>query len=309
MSLKKIILAVTACLTVTSAGFAETPTAPQISAKAAYVMDADSGAEIYAKNAEGRMYPGGTTTMMTCILGLEKGQNVLDKAITIAEDSLTLDSDVSVLGLYRGDKVTLRNAMTGMMTASGCDVAIDVAETVSPTQADFVSQMNSKAAAIGADHTNFVNPHGLPDENQYTTARDMAKIAAYGMKIPEFRNMVSHKTFDMPYMDNGTKHCESTNDFLSSDFQGANGIKTGYTDMGGPCLVASATRNGRTLIASIMNSEDRFGDAKALLTYGFQKQDQSSSDDENVYVVRDAPAGQTLTQLAQSQQQEESATI
>ncbi|MCH4166417.1 MAG: D-alanyl-D-alanine carboxypeptidase [Megasphaera sp.] len=302
MSLRKIILAAAACLTVTSAGFAETPATPQISAKAAYVMDADSGAEIYAKNAEERMYPGGTTTIMTCILGLEKGQNVLDKPITIAKDSLTLDSDVSVLGLYSGDKVTLRNAMTGMMTASGCDVAIDVAETVSPTLADFVSQMNSKAAAIGAVHTHFVNSHGLPDNNQYTTAHDMAKIAAYGMGIPEFRSMVSHKTFNMPYMDSGTKTCESTNDFLSSGFQGANGVKTGYTNMGGPCLIASATRDGRTLVAAIMNSEDRFGDAKTLLSYGFQHQGQPSKDDENVYVVRDAPAGQTLTQIAQSQQ-------
>lgn len=321
MFIKKMILtAVAACFTMSA--ITVLAEAPQIDAKAAYVMDADTGDEIYAKNAEDRMYPGGTTTIMTCILGLELGQNKLDQPLTITKNSQAFDSDVSLLGLNPGDKITLRHAMTGMMTASGCDAAVDVAETVSPTVADFVKAMNSKAASIGAVHTQFTNPTGLPDSNQYTTAHDMAKIASYGMKSADFRSMVNRKTYEMPYIGGGTKHCVSTNEFLNSDFSGANGVKTGYTLMGGPCLVASATQNGRTIVASVMNSENRFSDAEALLSYAFQVPRKSqisqsnpvnpvnpvnvqqSEEADSVYALRDAPAGQTLTQLAQEKASE-----
>ena len=159
--------------------------------------------------------------------------------------------------------------MTGMMTVSGCDATIAVAETVTPSQADFVAKMNEKAAALGCTNTHFANPHGLPDSDHYSTARDMVTMAAYGMKLPEFRDMVSHSEYDMPYINGGSKHCTTTNYFLTSGFPGANGIKTGTTNAGGPCLVASATQDGRTVIASIMNSDDRFGDAQKLMSYGF----------------------------------------
>lgn len=278
---------------------AETPQQPQIGAQAAYVMDADTGDELYAKNPDQRTYPGSTTKIMTCILGIELGKEKMDQPIRITQDSQNIESDASVLGIYPGDKVTLRNAMTGMMVVSGCDAAIDVAETVTPTQADFVSQMNEKAAALGADHTHFVNPHGLPDADHYTTARDLAKIAAYGMSLPEFRSMVKKSEYDMPYMDGGTKHCTSTNYFLTSGFPGADGIKTGTTIAGGPCLVASATQNGRTVVAVILNSENRFDDAQSLLKYGFAVLPPA----ENVYILRDAPAGQTLTEAAEKQKE------
>ena len=292
MSLKKLIVtALTACLTVSAAAFAETPEPPSVSAQAAYVVDTATGDELYAKNPDQRMYPGSTTKIMTGILGIELGQDKMDQPITIAPDSLTLESDASVLGLQPGDKVTLRNALTGMMIVSGCDAAVDVAETVTPSQTEFVRQMNAKAAALGATNTHFTNPHGLPDPNHYTTARDLTKIAAYGMTLSEFRDMVKRSEFDMPYMDGGYKHCTSTNYFLTSGFPGANGIKTGTTNAGGPCLVVSATQNGRTVIATILNSADRYGDAQALMKYGFSVLKPL----ENVYVIRKAPAGQTLS--------------
>lgn len=291
MSLKKLLIAVLTAMTAASAAFAEAAEPPAVKAQSAYVMDADTGDTLYIKNPDEKGYPGSTTKIMTCIVTLEQGKNMMDRPITIAEESLHLDSDVSVLGLGPDDQVTLRNALTGMMLVSGCDAAIDIAETMMPSEADFVAAMNKKAADIGAAHTHFANPHGLPDENHYTTARDLAKMAAYGMKIEDFRRIVSKSEFDMPYMNGGYKHCISTNEFLTSGFPGANGVKTGTTNAGGPCLVVSATQQGRTVIAAIMNSEDRYGDAQVLMDYGFSVLRPL----ENVYIIRKAPAGQKLS--------------
>lgn len=301
MSLKKTILAaLTACVALSSVAFAENLEPPAVAAQAAYVMDADTGDELYAKQPDLRGYPGSTTKMMTCIVALENGQGIMDKTIRITDKALSVESDASVLGLQQGDQITLRNALTGMMLVSGCDAAVAIAETVEPTEDAFVAKMNAKAAALGATHTHFVNPHGLPDANHYSTARDLAKIGAYGMKLPAFRDIVKRSTFDMPYVDGSYKHCVSTNEFLTSGFPGANGIKTGTTNAGGPCLVVSATQNGRTVIAAIMNSEDRYGDAQALMKYGFSVLKPL----ENVYIIRKAPAGQTLTELGRQQMEQ-----
>lgn len=304
MSLKKMILTgLMACLAMTSLSVAAAPEAPQVHADAAYVMDADTGDMLYAKHADERMYPGSTTKIMTAILGIELGnaQGKIDQQINITQDSLNLDSDASILGIYPGDQITMRNAMKGMMIVSGCDVAVDVAETAMPTQWQFVQAMNDKAVALGATSTHFVNPHGLPDANHYTTAKDLAKIAAYGMKLPEFRNFVKDSSWNMPI--NGTyRQINSTNYFLTSGFPGANGIKTGTTNMGGPCLVTSATQDGRTVIATILNSSDRFGDAQKLMTYGFAVL-KDKEPKENVYILRNAPAGQTLSGLAEQKRQ------
>ena len=265
--------------------------------------------------------------IMTSLLGVESGK--LDQPLTIAPASQQLPGDVSKLGLYAGDKVTLRHALTGMMTVGGCDAAIDVAVTVAPTEADFVQQMNAKAAALGATGTHFTNPTGLPDAKHYSTARDLAKIAAYAMQSSDFRGLVNHTSYDMPYMDSGTKHCETTNGFLTSGFSGANGVKTGVTNEGGPCLVASATRDGHTLVVSILNSQSRSADAQSLLTYGFSQLTDTTApqatanttsqaaaapsktaaaadtdrDAEEAYVLRNAPAGQTLSSIAAQQRQ------
>lgn len=326
MSLKKSILVLlTACFTLGTA--AVMAAAPEINAQSACVIDANTGKELYAKDADHRMYPGGTTMIMTSLLGVESGK--LDQPLTIAPASQQLPGDVSKLGLYAGDKVTLRHALTGMMTVGGCDAAIDAAVTVAPTEADFVQQMNAKAAALGATGTHFTNPTGLPDAKHYSTARDLAKIAAYAMQSSDFRGLVNHTSYDMPYMDSGTKHCETTNGFLTSGFSGANGVKTGVTNEGGPCLVASATRDGHTLVVSILNSQSRSADAQSLLTYGFSQLTDTTApqatanttsqaaaapsktaaaadtdrDAEEAYVLRNAPAGQTLSSIAAQQRQ------
>lgn len=329
MSLKnKMMALLTACFCMT--GAAAFAAQPQINAQSAYVLDAESGSELYAKNADQRMNPGGTAMIMTSILGVESGR--LDNTITIGHAGESLPADVSRLGLEAGDTVTLRNALTGMMTVGGCDAAADIAESLASSQSAFVQSMNAKAAAIGAANTHFSNPTGLPDSNTYSTAKDLAKIAAYAMRSADFRGLVNHTSFDMPFATSATKHCETTNEFLRSGFAGANGVKTGMTSAGGPALVASATRNGHTLIASVLNSSSRSADAQALLSYGFERlssgavttssstaattaaktastpvrasaSDQTAAADAEAYTLRQAPAGQTLTDVKAKQQQ------
>lgn len=327
MSLKnKMMALLTACFCMT--GAAAFAAQPQINAQSAYVLDANSGSELYAKNADQRMNPGGTAMIMTSILGVESGR--LDNTITIGHAGESLPGDVSRLGLEAGDTVTLRNALTGMMTVGGCDAAVDVAASLASSQDAFVQSMNAKAAAIGATNTHFSNPTGLPDSNTYSTAKDLAKIAAYAMRSADFRGLVNHTSFDMPFATSATKHCETTNEFLRSGFAGANGVKTGMTSAGGPALVASATRNGHTLIASVLNSSSRSADAQALLTYGFERlasgsttstaaasstaktaaapvrasaSEQTAAADAEAYTLRQAPAGQTLTDVKAKQQQ------
>ena len=167
----------------------------------------------------------------------------------------------------------MREALRGMMVVSGNDAAVAVAETLGGSVAGYADMMNAEAVKMGAKHTHFVNPHGLTAAKHYTTAVDMAKMAAYGMKkFPEFRRIVSLTSYDVQYLDGRTpKHVTTTNRFLTSGYKGADGIKTGFTNAAGDCLVASATRNGRTLLVVLFNDDNRWEDAPAILDYGFRR--------------------------------------
>ena len=280
-----------------------------VHAQSAYILDADTGAEVYAKNADEKLYPGGTTMIMTALLGAEAGDALLDKPIKLSAEADTLDSDVAVLGLSPDKSVTVHNALTAMMTYTGCDVALGTAVTVAPSVSEFVRRMNDKAALIGALNTHFVNPHGLPDKEHYSTARDLAKIGAYAMNNSTFKSFTGYTFFEMPYITGGKEVVYSLNEFLTSGYRGADGIKTGATDFGGATLVASATRDGKTFVVSVLNSDDRSGDARRLMDYAFSQvkneaptettmSDNAKNPDDSAYVLRDAPAGQTLTDIA-----------
>lgn len=252
-------------------------TAPSNAAEAACLIDADTGDVLYTKNPTKWMHPASTTKIMTTIVALEDGKDKLDRPLLISQEAA--DTEESDLGISPTDKVTLREALTGMMVVSGNDAAVAVAQTVGGSVWRFSRMMTEKAQKIGAVHTSFKNPNGLTTAKHYTTAVDMAKIAAYGMKIPEFRRIVGLTSYDMKYIDNRpTKHVVTTNHFLESGYDGANGIKTGYTDAAGCCLIASATQNGKTLIVVLFNDDNRWDDAPALLDYGFAKIEQTKKE-------------------------------
>ncbi|AIF54290.1 D-alanyl-D-alanine carboxypeptidase family protein [Pelosinus sp. UFO1] len=238
---------------------------PDVEAEAAILMVADTKEILFDKNSKGIMYPASTTKIMTLITALEKGNP--NSVVTVSPKAAACEE--SRLELNAGDKLTLNEAMTGMMLVSGNDAAEAIAENVGGSIPKFVYMMNQMADKIGVENTHFTNPHGLPDPiNHYTTAYDLALITAYGMKIPSFEKIVSTPTYEVKFLNRDSIYATNTNKLLKT-YPGMNGVKTGYTNDAGECLVASAKRGNVELIAVILNSDYRWRDATKLLDYGF----------------------------------------
>ena len=243
--------------------------APNVQAESAILINARTGSVIYEKNADTRRSPASLTKVMTCILGLE--EKGLDSIFNISMAAAA--TEYSDLGMKGGEKMRSGELMRGMMMESDNGAAVVVAQNVSGNILKFADRMNAKAKELGCRKTHFSNPHGLTAKWHYTTARDMAKIAAYAMKNPDFRNIVSSKSSVIHWASPSGKtyKADNTNRLLSF-YTGANGIKTGWTSAAKGCLAASAKRNDIELIAIVLKSPDgdsRFADARSMLDYGF----------------------------------------
>ena len=243
--------------------------APNVQAESAILINARTGSVIYEKNADTRRSPASLTKVMTCILGLE--EKGLDSIFNISMAAAA--TEYSDLGMKGGEKMRSGELMRGMMMESDNGAAVVVAQNVSGNILKFADRMNAKAKELGCRKTHFSNPHGLTVKWHYTTARDMAKIAAYAMKNPDFRNIVSSKSSVIHWASPSGKtyKADNTNRLLSF-YTGANGIKTGWTSAAKGCLAASAKRNDIELIAIVLKSPDgdsRFADARSMLDYGF----------------------------------------
>lgn len=231
------------------------------------VVDADNGRTLYEKNAHAAMYPASTTKIVTCLVALEKGN--LDSVVTVGWRAASTDG--SSLDLRAGDRLTLRELLYGMMMVSGNDAAEAVAEHVGGgSRSRFIRWMNEKAEALGLEGTHFTNPHGLPDPTgHFTTAADLAKLALAARQQPEFRRIVATKEREIFFLNRRPLAVRNTNRLLG-DCPGVDGIKTGYTEAAGECLVASATRRGRAVVLVILNSDLRWQEARYLFDYAFQ---------------------------------------
>ncbi|SMC58161.1 D-alanyl-D-alanine carboxypeptidase family protein [Sporomusa malonica] len=238
---------------------------PDVTAKAAIVMEASTGKVLYEKNAEERRYPASTTKIMTLITALEYGK--LDDVVTTSANAASTDG--SSLWLTQGEQLKMLDMLYGIMLVSGNDATVAVAEHMSGSVEKFATLMTNKAHAIGAVNSNFTNTSGLPDERHYSTAYDLAKITAYGYKKPLFTQIVSteHKVVPWPGKDHD-RDLYNENKMLWL-YDGANGVKTGYTDAAGRCLVSAANRNGIQLIVVVLDSEHMWDDSIKLLDYGF----------------------------------------
>ena len=257
-----------------SGNAAAAPKEPTISADSAIVIEATTGRVIYEKNADVVRPPASMTKMMTCILGLEN----LAPNEEIRISQAAQDTAYPELDLMAGDVLSSNELLMGMMLVSDNGAAVALAQAVAGSVPAFAKMMNDKAWEIGCTSTNFVNPNGLPASNHYSTARDMAKIAAYCMENWDFRDIVSTKRETIHWMTpvDVTVKVENSNKLLGS-YKGANGIKTGWTNAAGGCLAASALRGEIELIVIVMHSEDvdtRFDDARKLLDYGFARVSQ-----------------------------------
>lgn len=239
---------------------------PELSARSAVVMDAGTGRVLYARDMKARRFPASTTKIMTLILALENSSP--DEIVHIGPHAAGAEG--STLWLQDGDEIPMGELLTGMMMRSGNDATIAVAEHIAGSVDAFAKKMTEKAKEIGAEDTSFVNSSGLPDENHYTTAYDLALIASYGYReVPHFEEIVSTKEIEYPWVKDESKHLRNENQMLWL-YRGANGVKTGYTEKAGRCLVSGAKQNGLQLVSVVLDSTYMWNDSIALLDYGFQ---------------------------------------
>ena len=244
--------------------------APPLTAEAAIVIEASTGKVVFEKNADKEEGPASTTKMTTLLVALEESHLA---GIVHVQTEAVLAGGASV-HLADGDEIRLRDLLQAMMLASGNDAAVAVADHVAGSVPAFAERMNALAGKMEAYHTHFVNANGLTTPGHYSTARDLAKIARYGMKNPVFRQMVGVKSMEIQWQKPAGKKFvfENTNELLGV-YPGISGVKTGYTEAAGECLVASARRNQTELIVVVLHAADdqRFKEAAQLLDYGFSR--------------------------------------
>lgn len=242
----------------------------ELSAASALLMDADTGAILFARNHKERRPPASTTKIMTALLILEDGR--LDDKVVITER--VAGAGGAGLGLKRGQRITLRDLLWAMLLRSANDAALAAAEHVGGTEERFVARMNAKAISLGMEATHFTNPHGLDDPDHFSTAYDLAMLARQALRNPTFARMAQTREVRLAIRMGPNGRAEKrkllrTHNRLLGQFFGADGVKTGYTERAGRCLVASATRGEHQLIAVLLNDSHRWTEAAALLEYGF----------------------------------------
>lgn len=240
---------------------------PPLVAHAAVLMDADTGAVLAAQNPNERLPMASTTKIMTALLALEKGR--LDERITISEEAALQEG--SSMYTSPGETYTLEELLYGLLLNSGNDAAWAIAEHIGGSVPAFVELMNERAQELGTKNTHFTNPSGLPDPEHYSSARDMALITRAALSREDFRRIVSTKAQKVPWPAKGEEKLLINHNRLLWRYEGADGVKTGYTNEARQCLVASATRGEQRLIAVVLKSEGNsvWTDAERLLDYGF----------------------------------------
>ncbi len=233
---------------------------PEFHAQHVYVMDYETGRCLYEKKGYEKTAMASTTKIMTAIIVLEQGN--LDSITTVSAKAASTDG--SVMHLKKNEKISVNDLLFGLLIKSGNDAAVALAEAVSGNVEAFCQLMNAKAKALGANDTHFTSPHGLDHDEHYTTARDLAIIAAYAMKNDYFRQIVSTKTTSV----NG-HYLSNTNDLLWSA-EGVEGIKTGYTGNAGRCIVLFINKNDIQLVGVLLGcdtSEQRSADGQSMAKY------------------------------------------
>jgi D-alanyl-D-alanine carboxypeptidase len=238
---------------------------PALLGKAAIVVDAADGRVLWQLHAHRQLQVASTTKIMTALLALRALQ---------PNDLVTVDKSVPRVplvreGLRAGERVPAWKLFYAMLLYSGNDDALALAIAAGGSKWHFVHQMNVEAHILGLGDTHFVSPSGVVDVGNYSSAWDLAALTRVALRNDRFRSIVRTKVKHVAWTAPTYSKIYINNNRLLSSYPGANGVKTGYTHKAGPCLVASATRHGRTLIAVVLGSPDMYTDAKRLLDLGF----------------------------------------
>jgi D-alanyl-D-alanine carboxypeptidase (penicillin-binding protein 5/6) len=242
----------------------------RVTARAAFLVDANSGQVLYQREADLSLSPASTTKILTAIVALESGRRPTE-LLRVTKSATRVPS--SKLNLRVGQSMSIHDLLYGLLLTSANDAGIVLAEGLAGSVARFGELMNLKAREIGAINSRFVNPHGLTAPEHYSTAKDMALIFSYAMKNPEFREIIQTKTGSVSFISSGKTRkmrriSVRSHNRLLWNFDGAIGGKTGYTFAAQKCFVGGVSRNGTTLIVSVMGSRDLWGDVRRLLEHG-----------------------------------------
>ncbi|MCC8081957.1 MAG: D-alanyl-D-alanine carboxypeptidase [Lachnospiraceae bacterium] len=235
-------------------------------AKSAALFIVDSEEIAYAQNIYEKAYPASTTKILTAYIALKYGDP--DEVLTVSDEAIDdLDPSSSVCGLQKGDQITLRNALYGLMLCSGNDAANVIAEAISGSTDAFADLMNEEALALGATHSHFVNPHGLPDDDHYTTAYDLYLIFQEAIQNEDFVSIISTLSYNASYLDASgntvTQTWTNTNGYLTGAYSQPDGVtviggKTGTTSAAGYCLVLySQNEDSSPVISIVLNGNSR----------------------------------------------------
>ena len=264
MKTVKIILVTFFLIMYTGIGVLAAP--PHTTGQSSVLMDGGSKRILYEQNSREKLPMASTTKIMTAIVALENSK--LDEKITIAPEASGVEG--SSIWLSPGETHTLEDLLYGLMLRSGNDAATAIAIHIGGTVEGFAQLMNETAVKIGATDTRFLNPHGLHEEGHYTTAYDLALITAYGFQYPAFEAIVSAKYRTIPWEGHQWSRAMKNKNKILWSYEGANGVKTGFTKKAGRCFVGSSKREDMQLIAVVLNCGPMFEESTALMDYGFQ---------------------------------------
>lgn len=247
----------------------------ELEAEGAILMDAGSGKIILEKNSHERYYPASVTKIMTMLLimeGIKNGRISLDDEVVISDNAASLGG--SQIFLSPGDVVSLKNLVIGVGVGSGNDASVAVAEHCYGSEETFVQKMNEKARHLGMDNTHFMNPHGLHDDDHYTTPYDVTIMSRELLKYPQIHTWLTiwmDEHFLQGQIRSGEVYLSNSNKLIRS-YPGADGLKTGFTNEAKHCISATAKKEDTRFLAVILSapsSDIRFAEAKKLLDYGF----------------------------------------
>ncbi len=280
-----VFILLSVCPVITVAQAAETGGSPLLTAQGAILMEVNTGKVLYGKNPDEKVYPASTTKILTAMLAIELGN--LEDMVTVGEEVKMIPWDSSKAGLYPGETLTLEHLIYGLLLRSGNDAANTMAVyiarkvggkdlSISEALAFFSSLMNARAKQAGAVNSNFVNAHGYHDPDHYTTPRDMGLITLEALRLDFFRKAIATTSVKSGVLENGNpRYWVNTNKLIQESnreyYEYATGVKTGFTEEAGNCLVASATKDGMELISVVMKCayNDQWSESRALLEYGF----------------------------------------
>lgn len=256
------------CLLPRSAASAEpvgqSAPAGEISASHAILIECETGRVVYEKAADEQAFMASTTKVMTALVTLERCS--LGELAAVPDEAVGIEGSTAYLA--NGERLTVEDLLYALLLSSGNDAAVTLAVHVAGGVDEFAALMNARAGALGCENTNFVNPNGLPDERHYTTARELAHIAAEAMRLPAFRKIVG-TTYHRTESGDSSRTFKNKNKVLWQ-YEGGCGVKTGFTKAAGRCLVFAAERGGMTLVGCVLHAPDMWNDAYTLLDAGFE---------------------------------------